>query len=164
MPDFSNSDASMDNNNNRSATFPQGCFDMVRIPDNPQLRAWDAADEYLLQELDTRQLPRQQQSVLIINDNFGVLSVALSSHKCNEWTDSWLSRLACDKNHHINKTGLITRNMNQSIDFPDQIFDIVLLKLPKNMDLLEYQLLKLRKNMTRETLFIAADMARHIHH
>lgn len=44
---------------------------------NP-LQAWEAADEYLLQQLDDTEI---RGPVLILNDAFGALSCALAEHK-----------------------------------------------------------------------------------
>lgn len=43
---------------------------------NPLL-AWEAADEYLLQQLDETEI---RGPVLILNDTFGALSCALAEH------------------------------------------------------------------------------------
>ena len=43
---------------------------------NP-LQAWEAADEYLLQQLDDTEI---RGPVLILNDAFGALSCALAEH------------------------------------------------------------------------------------
>ena len=150
-------------NNEFIAKFPQGDFKLHRVPENTQLRAWDAADEYLLEELNTSGNTLDGKSVLIVNDNFGALSVALSKYDCTEWNDSQLSRIATEKNYQLNDLPSDKRIINQSIEFPDQVFDIVLLRLPKSADLLEHQLYQLRKNLRPDTQLIAADMSKHIH-
>jgi 23S rRNA (guanine1835-N2)-methyltransferase len=56
---------------------PVGAFELHRYPARKRelLRAWDAADEYLLQKLSGQNL--HQQHTLIVNDSFGALAVAL---------------------------------------------------------------------------------------
>ena len=48
---------------------------------NP-LQAWEAADEYLLQQLDDTEI---RGPVLILNDAFGALSCALATHTSVNW-------------------------------------------------------------------------------
>lgn len=57
---------------------------------NP-LQAWEAADEYLLQQLDDTEI---RGPVLILNDAFGALSCALAEHKPYSIGDSYISELA----------------------------------------------------------------------
>jgi 16S rRNA (guanine1207-N2)-methyltransferase len=53
-------------------TTPYGVFVLHRYPARKSevLRAWDAADEHLLEELSVLDLSNQQS--LIVNDSFGV--------------------------------------------------------------------------------------------
>ena len=60
----------------------QGEFELNRLPKRPLelLRAWDAADEYLLNTLTDELKPLNNTRLLIFNDSFGALAVAL--HEC----------------------------------------------------------------------------------
>ena len=57
----------------------QGKFSLQRLPARKRelLRAWDAADEYILKHLQDNALPEVGDRILIINDSFGALTVAL---------------------------------------------------------------------------------------
>ncbi|MFT4608605.1 MAG: 23S rRNA (guanine1835-N2)-methyltransferase, partial [Chitinophagales bacterium] len=55
----------------------QGEFQLNRKPVDQKLQAWEAADEYLLKHLDEHNLLNEPLNLLIINDAFGALSVAL---------------------------------------------------------------------------------------
>jgi 23S rRNA (guanine1835-N2)-methyltransferase len=61
---------------------------------NPLL-AWEAADEYLLQQLDDTEI---NGPVLIFNDTFGALSCALAEHTPFSIGDSYLTELATREN------------------------------------------------------------------
>lgn len=61
---------------------------------NPLL-AWEAADEYLLQQLDETEI---RGPVLILNDTFGALSCALAEHSPYSIGDSYLSELGTREN------------------------------------------------------------------
>ena len=69
---------------------PQGEFQLSRYPKrkNELLRAWDAADEYLLNYLDENKLALQDSSVLVINDGFGALTCCLANKRITNWGDS----------------------------------------------------------------------------
>ncbi len=96
------------------------------------LRAWDAADEHLLAFLDDEPDPTCAR-VLIFNDGFGALGVALSELRPQVWSDSYLTLLSLA--HNLEANGLAA----ESIPFvaadrtPDGPFDLVLMKLPKSM-------------------------------
>ena len=56
------------------------------------LQAWDAADEYLLQQA----LPAGP--VLVFNDSFGALTCGLNNREIWHVSDSWLSQQAARQN------------------------------------------------------------------
>ena len=61
-------------------SVPQGAFDLIRYPPTRDgtLRAWDAADELLLCHLaEATEEPVGQ--VVIVNDSFGALTVAVAA-------------------------------------------------------------------------------------
>ena len=69
-------------------------YSLKRYPfnDKSQLRAWDSADSYLLNETLTRL--NEDTKLCIIHDNFGALSLPLLSYEPICYTDSWMSREA----------------------------------------------------------------------
>mgnify|MGYP000904791509 CR=1 FL=1 len=62
----------------QTLTVPQGAFALARYPlrANDPFRAWDSADEYLLDHLHAEGLPARDSSVLILNDGCGALAAA----------------------------------------------------------------------------------------
>ncbi|MCP3688727.1 MAG: methyltransferase [Gammaproteobacteria bacterium] len=142
---------------------PQGRFELERVPDNPRLQAWDAADLYLLRHLDESRLLTQQTSVMLVNDNFGALSVALADYQPTLVSDSHLSELALRKNLQLNGYTPDVVRFNSGIDLPDHAFDLILIKIPKSLALLQHQLYALRDLNACDTRIIAAGMTRSIH-
>lgn len=126
---------------------------------NPLL-AWEAADEYLLQQLDETEICGP---VLILNDTFGALSCALAAHSPYSIGDSYLSELGTREN--LRHNGIA----ESSVTFLDSTADyppapgVVLIKVPKTLALLEQQLRALRKVVTAQTRIIAGAKARDIH-
>ncbi|ECC9552894.1 23S rRNA (guanine-N-2-) -methyl transferase rlmG [Salmonella enterica] len=126
---------------------------------NPLL-AWEAADEYLLQQLDEKEI---RGPVLILNDTFGALSCALAEHSPYSIGDSYLSELGTREN--LRHNGIAESSvtfLDSTADYP-QAPGIVLIKVPKTLALLEQQLRALRKVVTAQTRIIAGAKARDIH-
>ncbi|HDC2661342.1 TPA: 23S rRNA (guanine(1835)-N(2))-methyltransferase RlmG [Salmonella enterica] len=126
---------------------------------NPLL-AWEAADEYLLQQLDETEI---RGPVLILNDTFGALSCALAEHSPYSIGDSYLSELGTREN--LRHNGIAESSvtfLDSTADYP-QAPGVVLIKVPKTLALLEQQLRALRKVATAHTRIIAGAKARDIH-
>ncbi|EID9103332.1 23S rRNA (guanine(1835)-N(2))-methyltransferase RlmG [Salmonella enterica] len=126
---------------------------------NPLL-AWEAADEYLLQQLDETEI---RGPVPILNDTFGALSCALAEHSPYSIGDSYLSELGTREN--LRHNGIAESSvtfLDSTADYP-QAPGVVLIKVPKTLALLEQQLRALRKVVTAQTRIIAGAKARDIH-
>ncbi|HDI4946215.1 TPA: 23S rRNA (guanine(1835)-N(2))-methyltransferase RlmG [Salmonella enterica] len=126
---------------------------------NPLL-AWEAADEYLQQQLDETEI---RGPVLILNDTFGALSCALAVHSPYSIGDSYLSELGTREN--LRHNGIAESSvtfLDSTADYP-QAPGVVLIKVPKTLALLEQQLRALRKVVTAQTRIIAGAKARDIH-
>lgn len=138
----------------------QGEFELNRLPIRPLelLRAWDAADEYLLNTLAEDLKPSADARILIFNDSFGALAVALNSFQPQAVSDSYLSQQATRVNLLAN--GLPERSVEliNSLESLQGQFDLVLIKVPKTLALLEYQLIRLRPHLMPSTQIIAAGM------
>lgn len=126
---------------------------------NP-LQAWEAADEYLLQQLDDTEI---SGPVLIFNDTFGTLACVLAEHKPYSISDSYLSELATRQNLSNNEIVESDVTFLDSTAAYPQSPGVVLIKVPKTLALLEQQLRALRKVVTPETRIIAGAKARDIH-
>jgi len=139
---------------------PQGRFELQRLPyrKNEKLRAWDAADEYLLQHLFAHQILNDDSRVLILNDQFGALTLALNAYNPVAISDSWLSQQATRQNLTVNRFSDKTVTLKNSLDWPAEQFDLVLIKVPKTLALLEDQLIRLQALVTENTIIIAAGM------
>lgn len=146
-------------------TTPQGKFRLARYPLRPKetLRAWDAADEYLLQQLSDDGLPAKPTSTLILNDSFGALTVALAEQRPQMQSDSYLAHQGTLANLETN--GLTTTGIAllDSLKTPSPPLDLVLIKIPKGLALLEEQLHRIRPLLHEGTRIIGAGMVKAIH-
>ena len=139
---------------------PHGEFILQRLPHrkNELLRAWDAADEYLLDYLNRQELPANGSQILIINDSFGALTIALSQFAPCALSDSYLSQAATRINLTANGIDSDAIELIHSLDEPQGSFGLVLIKAPKSLALLEDELIRLRPHITAETQLIVAGM------
>lgn len=146
-----------------------GDYQLQRFPlvKKQTLRAWDAADEYLLNELHSRVLLKAGSPVVIVNDSFGALAISLHEYKPLVITDSYLSMQGIWENVKRNRLDeeemTVINSLESPADYLNNKADIVLIKLPKSLAMLEDQLIRLRSCMTASTVIIAAAMTRHIH-
>jgi len=145
-------------------SVPQGIFPLQRYPrqEREPLRAWDAADEYLLQHLFEEGLPGKG-TLLIENDAFGALSTALAPHRPWMLSDSFLAHRGTEAN--LADCGLPPGSVRllTSLQAPEGICDLVLIKIPKSLALLEDQLFRLRPHLRPGSKVIGAGMAKAIH-
>ncbi len=139
-----------------------GSYEIRRLPQRKQelLRAWDAADEYLLEYLHSQGLLNENSRLLIINDSFGALAVALHRFHPFAVSDSWLSQQATQLNLETNKLNPDTVQLHSCLHWPTEKFDLLLIKIPKTMALLEYQLIQLQQQLSGQTKVIAAAMVK----
>jgi len=139
---------------------PQGEFTLNRLPKraNELLRAWDAADEYLLEMYAEQNGLAAQARILIVNDSFGALAVALNTFHPTALSDSWLSQQATRLNLQANQIPEDHVGLINSLEAPEGIFDWVLIKAPKTLALLEDQLIRIRPHLTAESKIVVAGM------
>ncbi|XTZ38959.1 23S rRNA (guanine(1835)-N(2))-methyltransferase RlmG [Salmonella enterica] len=136
-------------------------FTLERFPvgvEEASLQAWDAADEYLLQQVNEEAGP-----VLIFNDNFGALSCALAQHNPVSVNDSLIAELATRHNLRINDIDENAVTFQDSLTPLPAAPALVLIKIPKHLALLEQQLRALRVVATSQTRIIAGAKARDVH-
>lgn len=136
-------------------------FTLDRFPvgvEEASLQAWDAADEYLLQQVNEVEGP-----VLIFNDSFGALACALAEHHPVCINDSYIAELATQHNLRINAMDENAVTLQDSLSPLPANPALVLIKVPKQLALLEQQLFALRDAVTPNTRIIAGAKARDIH-
>jgi len=145
---------------------PQGDFELNRFPysKKEKLRAWDAADEYLLNHCNESLKTEKSQRILIINDSYGALSVPLSiNNDVTLWSDSFLSEQGVNNNFNLNLVSQDRYCFINSLAGLSSQFDVVIMKVPKSHALLEDQLIRLLPFVHKDTLFVSAAMVKNIH-
>lgn len=142
---------------------PLGAYKLQRQPavKNEPLRAWDAADELMLEILSEQGRLRDDSSILILNDQFAALTCALHRYQADLYSDSFLSQLALGHNIAINELQHRGRFI-PSTEIPGNGYDIILLKIPKTLALLEHQLAVIKPLANADTTIIAGAMVKYL--
>jgi 16S rRNA (guanine1207-N2)-methyltransferase len=147
----------------KTMLVPQGELELDRNPVDNNLQAWDSADEFLLNHINDLQVLSAHSKLLILNDAFGALAVALATCPVYSWNDSVLAQQALRANLATNGYSTEQVKTNDDIKFPTAEVDCVLLKIPKTLALLEHQLYALRPLLHHHTHIVAAGMSKTIH-
>ncbi|MDG1752875.1 MAG: methyltransferase [Thalassotalea sp.] len=129
---------------------------------NRSLQAWDAADEYLVNYVIDNDLLTDDSKLLIFNDNFGAVTLNFNQNKVHSISDSFISQLGLKHNAEQNNLALENIIQLSSLDDLPIKSDVILYKIPKSKNLMVEQLCQIRKILTSETHFIAADKAKSI--
>lgn len=130
---------------------------------NDKLQAWDASDEYLLKHVLDNNLIQENQNVLIFNDTFGAITLGLQNFNPDTTSDSYLAYAGIKANYAFNK---LTFNENQFLKSTDELskkYDVIIIKVPKNISYLEDFLSKIAPLMTESTVLISAAMVKDLH-
>jgi 23S rRNA (guanine1835-N2)-methyltransferase len=150
-------------------TTSRGTFDLARYPADAheRLRAWDAADEYLLRHLDGTDtdagpvgLPG---TVVVLGDRWGALSTVLAGDRPTQISDSYLGRRATTDNLGRNGADPAAVTLLTARDTPPERIDVLLVRVPKSLSFLEDQLHRLAPAVHEGTLVVGTGMVTEIH-
>ncbi|WP_370254657.1 methyltransferase [Streptomyces sp. V4I8] len=145
-------------------TTPWGELALTRFPEDPRdrLRAWDASDEYLLRHLAEREIPLSG-TVVVVGDRWGALVTALAARGPAQITDSYLAQEATRANLARQGVEPGTVQLLTTQDPPPERVDVLLVRVPKSLALLEDQLLRLAPAVHEETVVVGTGMVKEIH-
>ncbi|WP_406151368.1 methyltransferase [Streptomyces sp. NBC_01012] len=149
-------------------TTSQGAYALARFPENPRdpFRAWDAADEYLLRRLEGSEGSdpvHPAGTVVVVGDRWGALATVLAAHRPVQITDSYLSRRATEANLARNGAAPDAVRLLSVRDTPPDRIDLLLVRVPKSLALLEEQLHRLAPAVHAGTVVIGTGMVKEIH-
>ncbi|MFI7344073.1 methyltransferase [Streptomyces sp. NPDC050085] len=144
---------------------PWGDVDLTRFPADPrdQLRAWDAADTYLLNHL-AESGTDLSGAVAVVGDRWGALGTALTGvDGCVPTliSDSYLGQRATEEN--LARAGRSAVPLLTTQDTPPDRVDVLLVRVPKSLALLEDQLHRLRPAVHEGTVVVGTGMVKEIH-
>lgn len=144
-------------------TVPQGSFELFRAHHDPSqpLRAWDAADELVLAHLAEASVTGHRW--LLVNDSHGALAAALAGVRPTSWTDSAVTMAATTANLSRNAIDPGDVELLASTQSPEGVFDVVVVKVPRTLALLEDQLRRLRPHLHADSVVVGAGMTKDVH-
>ncbi|MFJ4188005.1 methyltransferase [Kitasatospora sp. NPDC089509] len=171
---------------------PWGTLDLTRFPVDPRerLRAWDAADEYLLRHLagetDSAGGAATElagRRIVVLGDRWGALTTALATAPSAESatepstgpapapapyepvqiSDSHLGRQATRENLARAGAAVDEARLLTTRDTPPERIDVLLVRVPKSLALLEDQLHRLAPAIHPGTVVIGTGMVTEIH-
>ncbi|MGS0683000.1 methyltransferase [Shewanella sp. 125m-7] len=141
-------------------------LELFRYPSRQEsnLQAWDAADEHLIKHvIDTEQ---PSINTAIVNDSFGALSAGLlsidSSWPLTLETDAKTSLLGTTQNLSRNQLPTDTLTWVNSRDELPHGLELVLMKLPKNLNYFSHQLSRLSQVLPAGTQVLIGAKAKSI--
>ncbi|MEV6162618.1 methyltransferase [Streptomyces sp. NPDC052052] len=143
-------------------------YDLARFPEDPRdpFRAWDAADEYLLRRLegtDESDPVDLSGTVAVLGDRWGALTTVLAGHHPVQITDSFLAQRATLANLERNGVAADAVRLLSARDTPPDRIDVLLVRVPKSLALLEDQLHRLAPAVHAGTVVIGTGMVKEIH-
>lgn len=107
---------------------------------NRSLRAWSAADEYLIDHIFEGEQPTPDASIGIVNDRFGFLSCLLNRFEPTVILERKSQERSILQNLEANQVDSGKIHFMHPLDQPPHKFDRVVLNTPKSMDLFELYL------------------------
>jgi 16S rRNA (guanine1207-N2)-methyltransferase len=147
---------------------PWGEVGLDRYPadQREQLRAWDAADAYALAHLAEAGADLGGR-VAVVGDRWGALTTALAAaapagQELTQISDSYLGQQATRGNLRRNAPDAAVRLLSTR-DEPPHAVDVLLIRVPKSLALLEDQLHRIAPALGRDTLVLGAGMVSEIH-
>ncbi|MFF8609269.1 methyltransferase [Streptomyces sp. NPDC015346] len=148
-------------------TTSWGEFPLTRFPEDPRdpLRAWDASDEYLLRHLAETDTDLSG-AVTVVGDRWGALTTALAARGPADLTqvsDSYLGRRATAKNLARSGADPAAVRLLTTQDPPPTRVDVLLVRVPKSLALLEDQLHRLAPAVHEGTVIVGTGMVKEIH-
>ena len=141
--------------------FKGTSYKLSRYPKskNNSLQAWSAVDELLLHQLE--EIETKDKKITTVHDTFGALTIPLMSSQ-NTCVVNLKSQLKAIRNN-IDLNSANTKDFNFST--PDKLnsinSDIVLLKIPKSLELFYLYLARLFNTLTEKSIVYCGFMTRH---
>lgn len=148
---------------NTTFEHPWGTLELQRfpVPRDYSLVAFNAADAYLLEHLQASELP--EGPIWVLNDAFGALSLALHGRDVVWMGDRWTAWRALELNAQAN--GIPSPPHHWLTEVPADLPHpaAVIMQVPKEADLLAFQLSLLSQVLRVGTPVWAGGMTRNIH-
>ena len=141
--------------------FKNFTYNFNRYPQtrNKSLRAWSSAEENVLKYLTEEEL--NFKSSIIINDRFGFLSVCLNEKTLDILINSRSQEKAIQRNFKLNNFNFDEDKYVYPLDKSKRKYDLVIMIIPKSMQLFDLFLNKAHSVLTDNEKVICGFMTKH---
>ncbi|MDN6318743.1 MAG: class I SAM-dependent methyltransferase [Marinobacter sp.] len=130
--------------------------------EDPSLRAWSAADELLLQESLSQLEAAPNSRVLVVDDQYGALTLGLSEFSPDVVADNAQLGAALAQNTRQNPDRATPAQTYSWQQPPVGPYDLVLLKIPRETDYLAWLLRWANSVLKPDGTLLAAGMIKHL--
>ncbi len=149
--------------NDTTMTVPQGRFTLTRpTGGRTALRAWDAADELLLQRVADLDVSPGATTV-IVGDSHGALSIALAELAPTVVVDRHSSSRAIASNATANGVDPANLHVVDALTAPPERIDVALIRPARTLAMLEHQLRSLAPSLHSGSVVVSSSMVKHLH-
>ncbi|MDO3720216.1 class I SAM-dependent methyltransferase [Marinobacter sp. chi1] len=142
--------------------FSGGNLSLSRPGKAASLRAWDAADELLLTEAVARITPSEMQRVLVVDDQFGALTLGLSAFGPDVVADSAVLPVALVDNARRNPELPPPVAVRSWLNPPEGPYHAIVLRIPRHSDYLAWLLRWVNGVLADDGLLLAGGMIKHL--
>lgn len=143
--------------------YPGGSLTLTRLgTKDPSLRAWSAADELLLQEAFEYLTKAPGSRVLVVDDQYGALTLGLSAFAPEVMADSAQLSAALAQNAALNPDYAIPDQVFSWLYPPVGTYDLIVLKMPRETDYLAWLLRWANGALKPNGTLMAAGMIKHL--
>ncbi|HFB99395.1 MAG TPA: methyltransferase domain-containing protein [Phaeodactylibacter sp.] len=136
-------------------------YQVTRYPatNSRSLKAWNTADEYLLQRLEEYQL--SNVSIAIFNDRFGFLSCLLYDFSPIIILNYKSQKKAIIQNATDNLLKISDLRFQNPLDIFSEKINIGIFKIPKSLELFRLQLFQLSQSLADDAVVLGAFMTKY---
>lgn len=141
---------------------PGGQLTLSRPGGGPSLKAWDAADELLVQYACQRLAGIEKPRVLVVDDQFGALTLGLQTFGPDVVADSALFQSALAHNARLNPHASFSPVVYSWLNPPEGRYDAVVLRIPRHGDYLAWLLRWINGALVEGGVVLAGGMIKHL--
>lgn len=139
--------------------YSGGSLPLKRPGGGRALKAWDAADEQLLEQVMARFSPENRPRVLVVDDQFGALTLGLAAFDPVSFADS------CTLNSALVVNTPSGQEVPDTVSWlapPEGSFDLVVMRIPRQLDYLTCLLRWVNGVLEPDGLLVAGGMIKHL--
>lgn len=143
--------------------FEGKTYSFSRYPEttNRSLRAWSAADEFLISHLIEDERLTVDSKIGIVNDRFGFLCCLLSRYKPTAIIERKSQERSIHQNLEANEIDKGKIKYLSPLEQPDHNFDRVVLNIPKSMDLFDLYLHQVHSKLAEDGMVYCGFMTKY---